>query len=87
MATTTATITLTPEQFSQLQRFVDTGLYASAEEAVERLVSQVLDDELVSAYSPEVLAHLRQGMAEADRGEFIPKEQTEAFFEDWRRNG
>jgi predicted transcriptional regulator len=87
MATMTATITLSPEQLSQLQKLIESGRYASADEAVEQLLSQVLDDELVTAYSPEVLAHLRRGMAEADRGEFVPHQETEAFFDDWRRNG
>jgi predicted transcriptional regulator len=33
------------------------------------------------------MAELQQGMAEAERGEFVPQEVTKAFFEDWRRNG
>jgi predicted transcriptional regulator len=39
------------------------------------------------AYTPGELAHLHKGMAEADRGEFVPQEDTQAFFEDWKRNG
>jgi Arc/MetJ-type ribon-helix-helix transcriptional regulator len=88
MATMTTTITLTPEQATRLQDHVKDGSFTSTDEVVQHFVSQVLDEELIAAaYSPEVMAELQQGMAEAERGEFVPQEVTKAFFEDWRRNG
>jgi len=81
------TVTLSPEQAARVQTYVDEGLYPSPDIAVEQLLARAFDDDLVSPYSPEVLAHLHQGMAEADRGEFVPPEDVKAFFDDWRRNG
>ena len=99
MAAMTATITLTPEQSSQLQKIVDTGLYASAEEAVERLLSQVLDDEFLrdaviarveeqfaaeSDLTEEQIARMKHSIAQLDRGEVVTSEQIDKKFEDWR---
>jgi len=88
MATMTTTITLTPEQAARLQAHIKDGPFTSADQVVQCFVSQVLDEELIAGrYSPEVTAELERGMAEAERGEFVPQEVTKAFFEDWRRNG
>jgi Arc/MetJ-type ribon-helix-helix transcriptional regulator len=88
IAETSLTLTLSPEHAAQVHQLVADGRYASASEAVQHFVYQALDDDLIAArYSPEVRAELQKGMAEAERGEFVPQELTKAFFEDWRRNG
>jgi Arc/MetJ-type ribon-helix-helix transcriptional regulator len=47
MSTMTTTITLTPEQSERLKSYVVSGRFTSADQVVERFVSQVLDDELL----------------------------------------
>jgi len=88
IAETTLTVTLTAEHTVQVNQLVADGRYASVSEAVQHLVDQALDDDWIAGrYSAEVMAELQQGMAEAERGEFVPPEVTKAFFEDWRRTG
>jgi Arc/MetJ-type ribon-helix-helix transcriptional regulator len=83
MATMT-TVTLSPEQSAQLKAYVDEGRYASTDEAVEHLLSSVLEAEEIAAYSPEVLARLQKGFDEVKRGEFVSQEEVEALFQDWK---
>lgn len=80
----THTVTLSYEQFRRLDSLVEGGSYSSQQEAVEQLLAQVLDAREASSYSENALAHLRRGMAQADRGEFITPEDLNTFFSDWR---
>jgi len=68
------------------ERVKNIGARISLDE-IGRKYGRVLEEEQADPYAPEVLDHLRQGMAEADRGEFVPQTEIEAFFDDWRRNG
>ena len=78
-------VTLSTEQSSRLDSLVAQGCFRSQQEAVEELLAQVLDDQAISGYSEDTLAHLRLGMAQANRGEFVVPKTLETFFDDWRR--
>ena len=84
MAAWSTTVNLTPEQYAQLDHFVQQGRFASAQDAAEQLLGQVLEDEQVTSYSPAEFAELQQGFDEAKRGEFVDPEEVKAFFESWR---
>jgi Arc/MetJ-type ribon-helix-helix transcriptional regulator len=83
----TMTIDLTEKQAGQLHELVAEGRFSSPDEAVKQLLSQVLEEQQAVPYTPEVLAELREGMAEADRGEFVSQQEIKTFFDDWKRNG
>jgi Arc/MetJ-type ribon-helix-helix transcriptional regulator len=83
----TMTINLTDRQQDQLRELVAEGRFSSPDEAAEALLSQVLEEQQATPYTPEVLSQLNQGMDEADRGEFVSQAEVEAFFDDWKRNG
>ena len=82
----TTTVTLSPEVAGQVNELVETGRYASTDEAVEHLLANVLGSS-VPSYSAQELTELREAAAEADRGEFSSPEEIKAFFEDWRQSG
>ena len=81
----TTTVTLSTEQYLRIDQLVAEGTFASPDEGVDRLLAEALGE--APAYSAEDLAHLRRGYEEALRGELVPQEEVEAFFEDWKRNG
>jgi hypothetical protein len=62
------------------------GRFATFEAAVnasaDELGLTMVGDRL---YSRAALSALQQGMEEASRGEFIPQEEVEAFFDEWQR--
>jgi len=57
------------------------GLLALAEET-HRGETEILNEALAAYLAHErwAIARLQEGLAEADRGEFVPDEQMEAFF-------
>ncbi len=36
-------------------------------------------------YTPEAVAHVRSGIQQALRGEFVPEQEVEDFFADWEK--
>jgi predicted transcriptional regulator len=36
-------------------------------------------------YTPEAIAHVRSGIQQALRGEFVPEQEIEDFFADWEK--
>jgi Arc/MetJ-type ribon-helix-helix transcriptional regulator len=82
---TTLTLTLTPEQTAQVNRLVAEGRYASQEEAVNRMLLQALDDELISTgYTPSAKARVQAGIEASIRGEVVHHDEIEAFLDDER---
>lgn len=57
------------------------GLHALAEET-QRGETEMLNEALAAYLAQErwAIARMREGLAEADRGEFVPDEEMEAFF-------
>ena len=57
------------------------GLHALAEET-HRGETEMLNEALAAYLAHErwAIARMREGLAEADRGEFVPDEDMEAFF-------
>ncbi len=57
------------------------GLLALAEET-HRGETEMLNEALATYLAHErwAITRMREGLAEADRGEFVPDEQMEAFF-------
>lgn len=80
------TVTLSPHISDQVNELVAAGQYASTDQAVEHLLTQYFEEPAPS-YSAQELAELREAAAQADRGEFVPPEEIQAFFDDWRRKG
>jgi predicted transcriptional regulator len=80
------TITLTPEQSGQLQELVAKGRFLSAEDALEHSFALLLHEaDGIPRYTPEAVAHVRSGIQQALRGEFVPAQEVEEFFADWER--
>jgi Arc/MetJ-type ribon-helix-helix transcriptional regulator len=85
-AQTTLTLTLTPEQTAQVNRLVAEGRYASPEEAVNQMILQALDDELVlTNYTPSAKARVQAGIEASLRGEVVHHDKIEGFLDDWER--
>jgi len=57
------------------------GLHALAEES-QRTETDILNEALAAYLAHErwAMARLREGLAQAERGEFVPEEEMEAFF-------
>jgi len=59
--------------------------------AVEDVVGEAINSYILSRfYEPELSAaqieRLKHSLAQADRGEFVPQEQVDAFFESWEKD-
>ena len=66
------TVTLRPNIEKFVGAKVDSGLFSSAEEAVNELLSQLqVQDELSLDEIAELRSAVDVGIAEADRGEFV----------------
>jgi len=58
----------------------------SVESVVDEAISTYLTYRLVEPpLSPDQIAHLQQGMAEAKRGDLVTEQEVEAFFDDWEK--
>jgi predicted transcriptional regulator len=80
------TITLTPEQSVQLQELVAKGRFVSAEDALAHSFALLLKETAsLPQYTPEAIAHVRSGIQQALRGEFVPEQEVEDFFADWEK--
>jgi Arc/MetJ-type ribon-helix-helix transcriptional regulator len=86
MATNTTTVTLTPEQASQLQEILDQGRFTSAEEAIAHSI-ELLAHEIggQANYTASAQARIQAGIDASLRGELVSQEEVEAFFQDWER--
>jgi predicted transcriptional regulator len=53
------------------------------------MFSEVPMEEIESAdrpqYTPDAIAHVRSGIQQALRGEFVPEQEVEDFFADWEK--
>ena len=66
---------LTPEQEAQLQQIAHRGGKADAGELVKEAALRLLEEDA------RFRAAVREGMAQADRGEFIEEEEMDSLFE------
>jgi hypothetical protein len=79
-------ITLTPKQTGQLQELVAKGRFLSTEDALEHSFALLLHEaDGLPQYTPEAVAHVRSGIQQALRGEFVPEQEVEELFADWDR--
>jgi RHH-type rel operon transcriptional repressor/antitoxin RelB len=69
----TASLTIRPD--------IRAGLHALAEES-RQTETDMLNEALAAYLAHErwAMARLREGLAQAERGEFVPDEEMEAFF-------
>jgi predicted transcriptional regulator len=75
-----------PEKYAaELQALAqqdDRSLQSVVDEALGIYISErYIEHQL----SPADIEHIRLGIAAADRGELVPSEEIEAFFDDWER--
>ena len=54
-------------------------------EAVNLLLALEAEDDARIDLTPKELADLEEGLAEADRGDFVPEGEVNAFFDKFRR--
>ena len=81
-----STIVLTPEQQSQLARYIDEGRFNSVDEAIANAIL-LLDQSAYATQSltPGAIARIQLGLDQFARGEAISSEQWESEMEQRRR--
>lgn len=80
-----ATVTLTPEQQSQLAQYIDEGRFASVDEAIENAL--LLLDQTAYAtqqLTPGAIDRIQLGLNQLARGEGVSSDQWETEMEQRR---
>jgi predicted transcriptional regulator len=73
-------LTISPELEGRIQRVVDSGRYATPEQAIESAVSRIESDEMLAGWSKADLeAAIDEGLASAERGELYTEAETRAY--------